>query len=358
VIEARQLTKRFGGRIAIEDVSFRVERGEVVGFLGPNGAGKTTTMRILAGAFPPSAGRALIDGHDVVRAPLAARRRLGYAPERPALHLEMTVRGLLGWAAAMRDVADRRGAVEAAVKCTGLAQVDERRIGALSKGFRQRLGLALAILGDPPALLLDEPTAGLDPEQSADTRQLLRELGTRHAVLVSSHALAEVEATCDRVVVLHRGRVLSADLPSRLAARLGATARVDVEAAAPPEPLAAALRAVPGVRGVTLLARLNGHTRCRVEMEPGQDPRAALAARVVGSGWDLVTLAPVETSLEESFLALLARENGDSNQDSTDGRERGEAERESARPGRRGPGASEARSAAKPREHWTGPRES
>jgi len=308
VIEARQLTKRFGERVAIEDVSFRVDRGEVVGFLGPNGAGKTTTMRIMAGVFPPSAGQALIDGHDVVRAPLVARRRLGYAPERPALHLDMTVRGLLGWAAALKDVADPRRAVEAALARTGLAAARDRRIGGLSKGFRQRIGLAVAILGDPPALLLDEPTAGLDPEQSAETRRLLRELRGGHAVLVSSHALAEIEATCDRVVILHRGRVLSAERPAFIAARLGASARLDVEAAAPPEALRAALGAVPGVRDVTLLTRVNGHTRCRVEMEPGHDARAALAARVVANGWDLVALAPVETSLEEAFLALVGGE--------------------------------------------------
>src|SRR5439155_697124 len=166
---------------AIEDVSFGVARGEVVGFLGPNGAGKTTTLRILAGVFPPSGGQALIDGHDVVRAPLAARRRLGYAPERPALHLEMTVAGLLDFAAGMKDVGGRRArraAVEDALERAALAEVAARRIGTLSKGARQRLGLALALVGDPPALLLDKPTAGLDPEQSADMRRLIRGLGT------------------------------------------------------------------------------------------------------------------------------------------------------------------------------------
>src|SRR5216110_2151704 len=190
--------KRFGGRAAIEDVSLGVAPGEVVGFLGPNGAGKTTTLRILAGVFPPTSGQALIDGHDVVRAPLAARRRLGYAPERPALHLEMTIAGLLDFAAGMKDVGGaraRRAAVEDALARAALVEVAARRIGTLSKGARQRLGLALALVGDPPALLLDEPTAGLDPEQSADMRRLIRGLGTERAVLVSSHALAEVEAT-------------------------------------------------------------------------------------------------------------------------------------------------------------------
>jgi ABC-2 type transport system ATP-binding protein len=310
VIEARQLTKRFGGRVAVEDVSLRVERGEVVGFLGPNGAGKTTTLRLLAGVFPPTSGAALIDGLDVVRAPLAARRRLGYAAERPALYPEMTVRGLLDFAAALRDVRTRGAAVDAAVEQTGLGRVAGRRIGALSKGFRQRVGLALALVGDPPALLLDEPTAGLDPEQSAETRRLIRGLGAAHAVLVSSHALAEVETTCDRVVILHRGRVLAAGPPARLAAQLRPTSRLEVEVAAPPEALAAELDALPGVRRVELLARTNGRVRCRVEVEPGLDVRAPLAARVTTLGWGLLTLAPVETSLEESFLALVGAEGG------------------------------------------------
>ena len=311
MIEARQLAKRFGGRAAIEDVSLGVAPGEVVGFLGPNGAGKTTTLRILAGVFPPTSGQALIDGHDVVRAPLAARRRLGYAPERPALHLEMTVAGLLDFAAGMKDVGGRRArraAVEDALERAALAEVAARRIGALSKGVRQRLGLALALVGDPPALLLDEPTAGLDPEQSADMRRLIRGLGTERAVLVSSHALAEAEALCDRVVILHRGRVLSADTPARLAARLRPASRIDVEAAAPADALAAALAAVPGVRRVDLVTQANGHARCRVELEPGRDARAELAARVTGSGWGLLALAPVEVSLEEAFLALVAGE--------------------------------------------------
>ena len=317
MIEARQLAKRFGGRAAIEDVSLGVARGEVVGFLGPNGAGKTTTLRILAGVFPPTRGQALIDGHDVVRAPLAARRRLGYAPERPALHLEMTVAGLLDFAAGMKDVGGaraRRTAVEDALARAVLGEVAARRIGALSKGVRQRLGLALALVGDPPALLLDEPTAGLDPEQSADMRRLIRRLGTERAVLVSSHALAEVEALCDRVVILHRGRVLSADTPARLAARLRPASRIEVEAAAPADALAAALAAVPGVRRVDLVTQANGHARCRVELEPGRDARAELAARVIGSGWGLLALAPVEVSLEEAFLALVAAEGEERSQ--------------------------------------------
>jgi len=343
VIQAEQLTKRFGGATAIEDVSLDVQRGEVVGFLGPNGAGKTTTLRVLAGVFPPTAGRALIDGLDVVQQPLAARRRLGYAPERAALHLEMTVVELLGFTAGMKDVRGRRARREAvgrALEHTGLASMAPRRIGTLSKGYRQRVGVALALVADPPALLLDEPTAGLDPEQAADTRRLVRQLAARHAILVSSHALAEVETTCDRVVILHRGRVLADDHPATLAQRLRPASRVDVEAEAPPDALTATLGAVPNVRRVDLLAVTNGTTRCRVEIEPGHDVRPELAARITSKHWPLLVLAPVEPSLEEAFLALIAATQAPNGPPP----ETAEAGRESGQAGRRGLGASEERS--------------
>ena len=310
MIVAEQLSKRFGPRAAIEEVSLRVARGEVVGFLGPNGAGKTTTLRILAGVFPPTTGRAFIDGCDVVHDPLAARRRLGYAPERPALYGEMTVEALLAFAAAMRDLAGarQRAAIGLAIERAGLEAVRTRRIGALSKGFRQRMGIAVALVGDPPALLLDEPTAGLDPEQSAETRRLIRALGTERAVLVSSHALAELETISDRVVILYRGRVLAAEPPASLARRLRPASRVDIEATAPAAALIAALAAVPGVRAVEPLPATDGQARCRVELEPARDVRAALAARVLERGWGLLALVPVETSLEEAFLTLVGRE--------------------------------------------------
>ncbi len=311
MIEARKLTKRFGGRTAIEDVSLRVERGEVVGFLGPNGAGKTTTLRILAGVFPPTAGQAAIDGCDLASQPLAARRQLGYAPERPALHLDMTVRRQLEFAAAMRDVARpaaRREAAANAIARTGLDDLADRHIGTLSRGTRQRVGIALALVTDPPALLLDEPTVGLDPTQSAEMRRLVRELRAQHAVFVSSHVLADVELLCDRVVVLQRGRVLAADTPAALARRLRSVARIDVEAAAPEAALAAALAAVPGVRRVDVLGAADGHAHCRVEADPTRDCRAELAACVGAHGWALFALTPVEPSLEEAFLALVAPE--------------------------------------------------
>jgi ABC-2 type transport system ATP-binding protein len=309
VIEARNLTKRFGRRTAIDGVSLRVARGEVVGFLGPNGAGKTTTLRVLAGVFPPTSGQALVDGLDLATAPLAARRLIGYAPEHPALHGDATVRAELDYVAALRDVPAgdaRRAAVGGAIALTGLDRLAGRRIGTLSRGTRQRVGLAVALVGDPAALLLDEPTAGMDPTQGADMRRLIRALGEGHAVFVSSHALADVETLCDRVIVLHHGRVLAEGTPGALAARLRPTARIDLDAVAPPDDLVTALATVPGVRHVERLQAPDGHSRCRVESEPGTDLRAALAARVVDRGWSLYGLTPVEASLEDAFRALVA----------------------------------------------------
>jgi ABC-2 type transport system ATP-binding protein len=309
VIEARNLTKRFGRRTAIEGVSLRVARGEVVGFLGPNGAGKTTTLRVLAGVFPPTSGQALVDGLDLATAPLAARRLLGYAPEHPALHGDATVRAELDYVAALRDVPAgdaRRAAVNEALLLTGLERLPDRQIGTLSRGTRQRVGLAVALVGDPPALLLDEPTAGMDPTQGADMRRLIRELGARHAVFVSSHALADVETLCDRVIVLHHGRVLAEGAPGFLAARLRPAGLVDLDAVAPPDRLAAALATVSGVRRVERLQAPDGHSRCRIEVEPGLDLRAALASCVIDHGWALYGLAPVEASLEDAFRALVA----------------------------------------------------
>jgi ABC-2 type transport system ATP-binding protein len=307
VIEARQLTKRFGGRTAIEGVSLHVARGEVVGFLGPNGAGKSTTFRILAGVFPPDAGRALVDGLDLEREPLAARRRLGYAPERPALHPDLTVAAQLALVAGLRDVpaADRGRAVDESIARAGLLDVRGRRTGALSRGMQQRVGLAAALVGDPPALLLDEPTAGLDPAQSSSTRRLVRDLGRDRAVLVSSHVLGDVEALCDRVVILHEGRVLADGDPVALAARLRRSACVDVEAATTAARLEAVVRAVPGVERIESLPGEPTSARCRVAIAAEGDVREAIAAAVARAGIGLRALVPVEPSLESAFLSLV-----------------------------------------------------
>ncbi len=232
MIEAQDLSKRYGDLLAVDGVSFTVEQGEVVGFLGPNGAGKTTTMRILTGFLPPTDGTARIAGHDIFDDPLAARRAIGYLPESPPLYPEMDVEGYLRYVATLKDVPrrGRREAVERAMSRCGLSHVRRRVIGDLSKGFRQRVGIAQAIVHDPPVLILDEPTIGLDPTQIREIRGLLASLaaaeggGTRHTIILSTHILAEVEAICQRVILIHDGRKR---VDSPLAELAGGSARLE-----------------------------------------------------------------------------------------------------------------------------------
>ena len=311
MIAARDLTKRFGGRAAITAVSLDVAAGETVGFLGPNGAGKTTTLRILAGIFPPSSGTVRIGDADLARDPLRARARIGYLPERPALYDDMTVAALLAYVAALRGLRRGTTAVEAATTAitrTRLGELAARRIHTLSKGMRQRVALAAAIVGDPPALLLDEPTAGLDPTERSEARALIRTLAPERAVLLSSHLLEDVSTLCDRVVVLHRGRVIASDRPANLAQRLAANSPIDVAARAPAAPLATALSRVPGVRSVTVGDEDAGTVRCRVIALPNHDVRAGIAAAVVAGGWELLSLARAEPSLEDIFLDLVEKD--------------------------------------------------
>jgi len=303
VIVAERLSKRFGDRTALEAVTFTVAAGEVVGFLGPNGAGKTTALRILAGVFPPSAGRAVVAGIDLAVDPIAAQRRLGYAPERPALHLEMRVRAQLAFIAGLRGAA--ADAVDAIIELARLGELADRRIETLSKGMRQRVGLATALVGDPPVLLLDEPTAGLDPSERTETRHLVRALAAGHAILVSSHELSDVEAFCDRVVILHHGRVLAEGPPEALAARIRARRAIQVEARAPAPALLASLEATAGVGAVRLVSERGGVTRCSVEPATDDDLRPVVARCVGDAGWSLLTLVRTEPSLEETFLRLV-----------------------------------------------------
>jgi len=310
VIAARDLTKRFGGRIAIEAVSLDVAAGETVGFLGPNGAGKTTTLRILAGVFPPSSGSVRIGDADLAHEPLRARAQIGYLPERPALYGEMTVTALLAFVASLRGVrggTSTRDAVDAAIARTRLGELAARHIHTLSKGMRQRVALAAAIVGDPPALLLDEPTAGLDPAERSEARALIRTLARERAVLLSSHLLDDVSTLCDRVIVLHRGRVIASDRPVTLAHRLVASSPIDVVARAPLTQLATALSRVAGVRSVIAGDEDAGVAHCRVSTFSDPDVRPGLAAAVLAGGWELLTLARAEPSLEDIFLDLVEK---------------------------------------------------
>jgi len=314
MIEVQHLTKRYGPVTAVNDVSFRVEKGEILGFLGPNGAGKTTTMRVLTGYMPATEGRAVVAGYDVFDAPLEAKRRTGYLPETPPLYADMTVREYLRFVASIKlpdkTTADRAMRVDHAMKKTRVDDMASRQCGKLSKGYRQRVGLAQAILHDPEVLILDEPTAGLDPKQIIETRDLIKTLAGDHTIILSTHILPEVAQTCQRVVIINKGRVVAEDTTENLTHQLkGAAALyVQVEADGRTE---GALRAVPGVLKVTVADTHERITGYEVEAQPNRDVRRDVARAVITGGWGLLEMRPMRMSLEEIFLQLTTEEPKD-----------------------------------------------
>jgi len=307
MIEVSRLTKRFGDYTAVEDVSFTVEAGECVGFLGPNGAGKTTTMRVIAGIFPPTTGVVRVAGHDVGREPLAARRVLGYFPENAPYYPEMSVEGYLTFVARAKRIprSKRPHFVEKAIDATSLHEVRRRLVGKLSKGYRQRVGLAQALLGDPEVLVLDEPTSGLDPGQVTEIRDLVKSLRGERTLLLSSHILSEVSQVAQRVVIIDRGRVVAEDRPEGLARRLAGEIRLCLRADAPTAELAALAARIPGVHGI---AAEDGrvHLVARDETVVRDLSRAISERR-----WTLVELTHESLTLEEIFLRLVRAERAD-----------------------------------------------
>jgi ABC-2 type transport system ATP-binding protein len=310
VIEVQHLTKRYGRVTAVQDVSFRVERGEILGFLGPNGAGKTTTMRILTGFMPATEGKAIVAGFDVFEQPIEAKRRTGYLPETPPLYPDMTVVEYLDFVGKLKGVlpADRRQRVGAVMERTRIADMADRLCGKLSKGYRQRVGLAQAIIHNPDVLILDEPTAGLDPKQIIETRELIKELAGNHTIILSTHILPEVSQTCDRVVIINKGRVVAVDTPDNLTARLRGSETLYLQIDAGAADAAAVLGRLPGVTRVAESDRRDGVVGYEVESERGHDVRRELARAVVTSGWGLLELRPMRMSLEEIFLSLTTDE--------------------------------------------------
>jgi ABC-2 type transport system ATP-binding protein len=306
MIEVDNLTKRYGRTTAVDGVSFKVEKGEILGFLGPNGAGKTTTMRILTCYLPPTEGTARVAGHDVFQAPMDVKKRVGYLPESPPLYPDMSVAEYLDFCAKIKGVPakERRTKVGDAIEKCRVGDVRGKLIAKLSKGYRQRVGLAQAILHNPDVLILDEPTAGLDPKQIIETRELIRALAGSHTVILSTHILPEVSMTCGRVVIINKGRVVAEDTPDNLTRRLkgAGTTRIEVRGDA-----AAVLEAVRAVPGVLVAHPRGGHDGVAVidvEAEAGKDVRSELAWAVVTKGYGLVGLQQMGMSLEEIFLHL------------------------------------------------------
>ncbi len=313
MIKVEHLTKYYGPRAAIRDLTFEVAKGEILGFLGPNGAGKTTTMRILTGYMPASAGRAWVAGYDLFTQSLEARRHIGYLPESVPLYPEMEVASYLDFMATIRGVPrnKRRARVDYVMEATNLTHMRDRLIGKLSKGYRQRVGLAQALVADPEVLILDEPTIGLDPKQIIETRNLIRNLAGDHTVILSTHILPEVSATCQRVIIINDGEIAAVDTPENLTRRLRGAETLQIEVRGPRDQVVARLRQLPKVLDVTVEGGANGVHSYTVACELGSDLREQLAATVVQQGWGLLELRPVRLSLEEIFLEIITEEQHD-----------------------------------------------
>ncbi len=314
MIEVQHLTKRYGPFTAVDDVSFKAERGEILGFLGPNGAGKTTTMRILTGYMPPTDGKALVAGYDVLEQPIEAKRRTGYLPETPPLYPDMTVRDYLDFCARIKGVprAQRRSRVDTVMGRTRVADMASRHCGKLSKGYRQRVGLAQALLHNPDVLILDEPTAGLDPKQILETRQLIKELGGDHTVILSTHILPEVSQTCNRIVIINKGRVVAVDSPENLTSRLRGSETMYLQVDGLGADASEALQRIPGVTRVRVSEVRDTISGYEIESETGRDVRRELASTIVTHGWGLLELRPMRMSLEEIFLHLTTEDTATS----------------------------------------------
>jgi ABC-2 type transport system ATP-binding protein len=313
VIEVEQLTKRYGSVKAIDGVSFRVEKGEILGFLGPNGAGKTTTMRILTCFLPATEGTARVAGYDVFNYPLEVKRRIGYLPENPPLYNEMTVDSYLDFVAKIKGVeaANRKKRIEEVKQRVSIQEYSRTLIKNLSKGYKQRVGIAQALVHDPEVLILDEPTVGLDPNQIIEVRELIKGLSGSHTIILSTHILPEVSMTCQRVVIIANGKIAAVDTPENLTRQLQGSDRIYLEAKGPESDVAAKIKEIEGVLRVES-HKLDGDEAFSysVETELRKDVRGRLAQQIVESGFDLLELRTISMSLEEVFLQLTTKEEG------------------------------------------------
>ena len=315
MIEVEHLSKIYGSTPAVQDVTFSVEPGEIVGFLGPNGAGKTTTMRILAGYLPATSGTARIAGYDVHENSLAVRQRIGYLPETPPLYPEMTVEGFLYFVARLKGVSagDRAQRVRNAIARCNLQEKHSVLIRKLSKGFRQRVGIAQAIVHDPPAIILDEPTVGLDPRQIIEVRNLIKSLAGSHTIILSTHILPEVSMTCSRVTIINKGKVVATNTPENLEASLASGSGYELEIDGDPAAAQQVLQMLPGVRIVESIASLAGglpeNRAClRVISEPGAERGRDIITVLVGMGLGVYEMRRTRATLEDVFLELTTEE--------------------------------------------------
>ena len=307
MIEVQDLTKTFGERTAVDHISFAVNKGEILGFLGPNGAGKTTTMRMLTSFMPATSGTARVAGFDVFDNSLEVRRHIGYLPENPPVYPDMTVESYLDFVARIKGVPseERAQRVTDALEKTNITDKRDELIKRLSRGYKQRVGLAQALVHDPDVIILDEPTVGLDPKQIIEVRHLIKNLAGNHTIILSTHILPEVSMTCDRVVIINKGKIAAVDTPQNLTSQLKGGQRIRVEVQASEQPLREVLAQIPGASRVQIeAAPLAGHVLATIEAAEGKDIRSAIAARIVEKGWPLFELKGVSLSLEDIFLEL------------------------------------------------------
>lgn len=309
MIQIRNLTRLYGTRVAVDNISFDVEKGEIIGFLGPNGAGKTTTMRVITGYLMPSRGEVSVAGHDMTTDSLEGRRHIGYMPEIVPLYTDMTTRRYLEFVGRLRGM-DRKqteARIEQVVDVCHLEEYIDVIAGKLSKGFRQRVGLAQAIIHDPEVLILDEPTVGIDPRQIAETRQMIRELGRERTILLSTHILPEVSMICERVLIIHKGRIVAEDRIENLSAVLKEGRRIRLRVEGPPGEVTGRLEGIAGVRSVSYEEPFH-----LVEFSTEDEPRARITRAMVEADWTLLSMESVEMSLEDIFLEVTrSEENGD-----------------------------------------------
>jgi ABC-2 type transport system ATP-binding protein len=304
MIRVTELSKYFGARLAVDTISFEARQGEILGFLGPNGAGKTTTMRMLTGYLPPSGGSATIAGFEIVKESLEVRKRVGYLPETVPLYTDMTIFDYLKFMADLRHLPNAEDAILATLEMVGMLDRAEGYIGNLSKGMRQRVGLAQALLHQPEVLILDEPTIGLDPAQIIEVRKLIREIGKERTVLLSTHILSEAQQICDRILIINKGKIVAEDTPENLQARLTGAERVQLRVRGEADELASKISKLKGIQEV----KTRSEGLLEFQFAPGKDLRPEVARLAVSEKFDLLEMRPINLSLEEIFLELTREE--------------------------------------------------
>lgn len=310
MIKVENLTRRFADKLAVDDISFEVHEGEVLGFLGPNGAGKSTTMRILTCFIPATSGFAWVAGNDVFTNSLNVRKQIGYLPENVPLYLDMRVNEYLLFRAELKKVArkDRRSRIGECLEKCGIEEVQNQMVGTLSKGYRQRVGLADALIHDPKILILDEPTIGLDPNQIRQVRQLIKQLGEKHTILLSTHILPEVEMICGRVIIIDKGKLVANDTPANLLTKLEGGAVLELQAKGPANSIQQALSGISGVTNVEGKANGGAENHFIVEVDKGKDVREEVFQTFVKNNWVLLEMKKVGVTLEEIFHQLTTAE--------------------------------------------------